>query len=57
MGAAGAATGFARTFPMRDEPSRLEDTTSESEDEQIRFATPEGRIQARVEDPKRRANL
>jgi len=33
------------------------DPTSESEGQQIRFASPEGRIQARVEDPKRRANL
>jgi len=37
MGAAGAATGFARTVPMRDEPSWLKDTASESEDKQIRF--------------------
>ena len=41
----------SKSRDLRDDP------TCESEDKKIRFASPEGRIQARVEDPKRRANL
>ena len=37
MGGAGAPTGFARTFPMRDDPLGRLDPTSEREDQQIRF--------------------
>ena len=64
MGAAGAATGFARTLPMKGRAvgssglstksttsaeqgfALRPDPTSESEDKQIRFFSPEGRIRA-----------
>jgi len=55
VGSSGLATKSTtlaeQIFDLRPGP------TCESEDKKIRFASPEGRIQARVEDPKRRANL